>query len=462
MSLHMAVAVVRDSEVSLTAQIQSFIKSEIAAGSLHAGTRLPSSRRLAGDLDVSRSVVVEAYGQLVAEGYLEAVQGAGTRVVGHVTTPTVVPTLLGADRVPEVRWDLRPGGGNLPDFPRREWLTCYERALRSATPSAHAYPPLAGAPALRLELAQYLGRTRGVRTTAERLAVVGGFSQGLDLLCSVLRRDGGEAIGVEDPGHPGQRQFLQECGMRPVPLPVDEAGLDVAALAATDLRAVLVTPAHQFPTGVTLSEDRREQLVRWSRDVDGLIIEDDYDGGLWYEQGPRPLALQRLAPERVVYAGTASKSLAPGLRLGWLAAPPDLLDRLLRERARHDLGTETLTQLAFAELLRSGLLDRHLRRLNSRAGSRRHALEEAVRRHLPDADVLGRAAGLHTYVRLPRHTDEAALVSGALRRSVAVRGGAAFHARPGRGAPALVVGHAHLPRSGITEAVRVLADVRSR
>ncbi|MGC4978087.1 PLP-dependent aminotransferase family protein [Streptomyces sp. DT199] len=462
MSLHMAVEVVRDSEVSLTAQIQRFIKGEIAAGSLHAGTRLPSSRRLADDLDVSRSVVVEAYGQLVAEGYLEAVQGAGTRVVGHLAGQPVVPALLREDRVPGARWDLRPGGGNLPDFPRREWLSCYERALRSAAPSAHAYPPLAGAPGLRLELAQYLGRARGVRATAEGLAVVGGFSQALGLLCGVLRRDGVDAIGVEDPGHPGQRQFLLERGVRPVPLPVDEAGLDVTALAATGLRAVLVTPAHQFPTGVTLSPDRREHLVRWARDVGGLIVEDDYDGGLWYEPGPRPLALQRLEPDHVVYAGTASKLLAPGLRLGWLAAPPGLLDRLLRERARHDLGTESLTQLAFAELLRGGLFDRHLRRLNARARTRRHALEEAVRRHLPDAEVLGRAAGLHAYVRLPRHTDETALVAGALLRSVVVRGGAAFHARPRGGAPALVVGHAHLPRSGITEAVRVLARVRSR
>jgi GntR family transcriptional regulator/MocR family aminotransferase len=463
MALHMAVEVVRDSEVSLTAQIQSFIKREIAQGGLHPGTRLPSSRRLAHDLDVSRSVVVEAYGQLVAEGYLEASQGAGTRVVRHLAPgEKVVPTLLDEDRTPDVRWDLRPGGANLPPFPRAEWLTCYERAVRAAAPSAHAYPSLAGDPGLRLELARYLGRARGVRTAPDRIVVLGGFSQALGLLCGVLRRAGADAIGVEDPGHPGQRRFAEECGMRPVPLPVDEAGLDVAALAATGLRAVLVTPAHQYPTGVTLHEERREALVRWARDTGGLIIEDDYDGGLWYARGPRPLALQRRAPEHVVYAGTASKCLAPGLRLGWLAAPAELVGRLLRERARYDLGGETLTQLAFAELLRSGLLDRHLRRLNTQVRSRREALDEAVRRHLPGAAVLGPAAGLHAYLRLPRHTDEGALVAGALRRSVAVRGGAAFRARHRPGAPALVLGHAHLPRSGITEAVRILGELTRR
>lgn len=456
MALHMAVEVVRDSDVSLTAQLQNSIKREIAEGSLHPGTRLPSSRRLANDLHVSRSVVVEAYGQLVAEGYLEAAQGAGTRVVRHLTGETVVSTLLEEGRMPAVRWDLRPSGGNLQAFPRREWLTCYERALCAATPTAHAYPPLAGDTGLRLELARYLGRARGVRATPQHIAVVSGFSQALGLLCGVLRQDGVDAIGVEDPGHPGQRQFVREAGLRPVPLPVGEGGLDVAALTATGLRAVLVTPAHQFPTGVTMQAERREALARWARGTGGLIIEDDYDGGLWYEPGPRPLALQRLAPEHVVYAGTASKSIAPGLRLGWIAAPVELLGRLLRERARYDLGTETLTQLAFAEVLRSGLFDRHLRRLNTQFRARRQALDESVRRHLPGALVTGRAAGLHAYVRLAPYADEGALVARALGRSVAVRGAAAFHAHPRGHAPALVVGHGHLPRSGITEAVRVL------
>ncbi|MFF8827758.1 PLP-dependent aminotransferase family protein [Streptomyces sp. NPDC015131] len=457
MALHMAVEVVRDSRTSLTAQIQSFIKREISEGILHPGTRLPSSRRLAGDLDVSRSVVVEAYGQLVAEGYLEATQGAGTRVVTHLdAAPPVVPALLDEAPVPAVRWDLRTGGRNLPAFPRREWLACYQRVLQAAQPADHGYPPLAGEPGLRTELARYLGRVRGVRVTAGQVMVVAGFAQALGLLCTVLRQDGVDALGIEDPGHPGQRQFVHETGLRPVPVPVDEEGIDVDALAATGVRAVLVTPAHQFPTGVTLSPARREALVRWARDTGGRIVEDDYDGGLWYERGPRPLALQRLAPEHVVYAGTASKALAPGLRLGWVAAPPDLLARLLRTRARHDLGTDGLTQLAFAELLRGGLFDRHLRRLGAHCRERREALEEAVRRHLPGATVTGRAAGLHAYVTLPRHTDEAALVAGALRRSVVVRGGSAFRVRPRRDAPALVVGHAHLPRAGVADALRAI------
>ncbi|WP_405664142.1 PLP-dependent aminotransferase family protein [Streptomyces sp. RK9] len=466
MALHMAVDVVRESEQSLTSQIQRFIRKEIAEGILHPGTRLPSTRRLADDLGVSRSVVVEAFGQLVAEGYLEAVRGAGTRVVEHVdaaAAAAVVPALLdeGLDAPsPGARWDLRPGSHTFAAFPRREWLSCYQRVLNRANVTDHGYPPPAGEPGLRRELAHCLGRMRGVRADADQMMVVGGFAQTLSLVCAALARDGVAELGIEDPGHPGQRQFVRDSGLRPVPLPVDAEGIDVEALAASGLRAVLVTPAHQFPTGVKLSASRREALARWARDTGALVIEDDYDGGLWYEQGGiRPLALQREAPDHVLYAGTASKTLAPGLRLGWIAAPRPLLDRLLRVRARQDLGTDTLTQLAFAELLRGGQFDRHLRRLNARARSRREALEEAVRKQLPGARVIGRAAGLHAYVRLPRHLDEAAVVAGALARSVLVRGGAAFHARPGPTAPALVVGHAHLPRSGVTEAVREIAEV---
>ncbi|MFD7553874.1 MULTISPECIES: PLP-dependent aminotransferase family protein [unclassified Streptomyces] len=469
MALHAAVALVRDSEIPLTSQIQRFIRNEVTEGTLHPGTRLPSSRRLADDLGVSRSVVVEAYGQLVAEGYLEAVQGAGTQVVRHLDRAAPappVPSLLddgyGARREPPVRWNLHPGGGSVPGFPRREWLACYQRALNGADPAALGYPPLAGDPRLRVELARCLGRMCGVRSTPEQIMVTAGFAQGLGLLAAVLPQLGIGSLGIENPGHPGQRRFVGESGLLPVPLPVDGEGVDVGALAASGVRAVLVTPAHQFPTGATLTGPRREALVRWAREVDGLIIEDDYDRGLWYERGAgRPLALQRLAPDHVVYAGTVSKSLAPGLRLGWLAAPAPLLDGLLRARARQDLGTDVLTQLAFAEFLRGGAYDRHLRRLNPLCRHRHDALREAVRRHLPGAAVVGPAAGLHAYVTLPRHTDEAALVAGALRRSVLLCGAAAHHARPGEGAPALVVGHAHLPRAGAEQALRELAAVLS-
>lgn len=464
MGIHLAIDISRDSGESLTAQIQEFIKEEIRQGGLHPGTRLPASRLLAADLGVSRSVVVEAYAQLAAEGYLEAARGAGTRVTGHLSRDTVVPVLLDEAPAGRARWDLRPGGHNAPGVPHREWLTAYERALTSPRSPAPAYPPLAGEPELRSELARHLGRLRGVRATPATVLVVSGFAQALALLCVALPARGVTELAVEDPSHPGQRRFVQDSGaLRPVPVPVDEEGIDVTALASTGARAVLVTPNHQFPTGAVLSAARREALVRWARAVDGWIVEDDYDGGLWYdERTPRPLALQRLAPDRVVYAGTAGKLLDPGLRLGWLTVPEELLHELLRVRARHDLGGDALAQRAFAELLRSGLYDRHVRRLARRCADRAEALREAVGARLPGAAVAGPAAGLHTWVRLPPRTDEAALVAGAQRRGVLLRGGAAFSAAPRPTAPALVVGHAHLPLSGITEAVRVIGEVTNR
>ncbi|MFG3497198.1 PLP-dependent aminotransferase family protein [Streptomyces sp. NPDC047928] len=460
MAWHALMDVSRESGAPLTAQIQETLRAEIAEGVLRPGTRLPSSRQLAEDLGVSRSVVVEAYGRLIAEGWLEALRGSGTRVAPHVTAGSpAVPTLLDDGPAPRVRWDLRTGGSHFSGFPHREWLAAYQRAVHAADPDDLDYPPLSGTAALREELARYLGRARGVRTAPGRVMVVSGFAQALGLLCTVLPELGVRTVAVEDPCHPQQRRFIEEAGLGTVPVSVDDQGIDVDALTRSGARAVLVTPAHQFPTGVTLSDARREALVRWAADTDAWIIEDDYDGDLWLEHGARPPALQRLAPEHVVYGGTASKSLAPGLRSGWLALPPRLLPALERVRSHHDLGSDVLTQLAFAELLRSGQFDRHLRRQRARHRVRRTALEQAVRRYLPGARLIGRAAGLHAYVRLPRHVDEAELVAGALRRSVLVRGGRRHHARPELAAPALVVGYTGVPRTGIAEAVRALGAV---
>jgi GntR family transcriptional regulator/MocR family aminotransferase len=464
MALHALIDVSRASAVPLTVQIQWRIRKEIGAGVLHPGTRLPSSRRLAEDLGVSRSVVVEAYGQLIAEGYLEAVQGSGTRVVPHAAQGTTSATLSDDGHVPAVRWDLRPGAVGTANFPHREWLSSYQSAVQTAGRRGLDYPPLSGVAELRLELARYLGRVHGVRTTPDHVMVVSGFAQALGLLCAVLPRLGIDRLGLETPSHHRQRTFVREAGLMPCAVPVDEHGIDVTALARTGVRAVLVTPSHQFPTGVTLGPERRAALVRWAEDVDGWVIEDDYDGDLWLAHGPRPGALQHLAPERVVYAGTASKSLAPGLRLGWMAVPGPLVAPLERARAQRDLGSETLTQLTFADLLRTGLFDRHLRRERSRLRGRRDTLEQAVRRYLPEARIAGSPGGPHAWLRLPRQVDEGSLIAAALRRSVLVRGGRRYSDPSWPTGPALVLGYAAPPRSGIVEAVRELgaayADVR--
>ena len=355
-------------------------------------------------------------------------------------------------------WDLRTGRANVTNFPRIEWLACYRAVLAVAGRDELDYPPVSGLPVLRESLAGYLGRVRGVRGSMATVMVTAGFAQGLSLLCEALPRLGIRKLAVEDPGHNGQRRFIEESGMHTVAIGVDDEGIDVERLAASGARAVLVTPAHQFPTGITLSAERRAALVRWAEEVDGLIIEDDYDGEFWFDRRERPSALQGLAPDRVVYAGTASKILVPGLRLGWLVIPPHLAAMVGRIRSRHDLGSDGISQNAFAELINSGMLDRHLRRVRSRYRSRREAFAQAVQLHLPEAQVAGSSAGLHAYLRLPPDVNETLLVTSVLSRSVLVHGGKHYQFTPGDRPPALVVGYSTLPLAGIAESMSAIRE----
>ncbi|WP_025617476.1 PLP-dependent aminotransferase family protein [Salinispora cortesiana] len=450
----------RQSTTPLIEQLRSGIKSMIEAGALRPGAPLPSSRLLAADLRIARSVVVEAYQQLTAEGYLISVDRSGTRVAN--LAPAQDRAVTGASGEPALstvsaRWDLRTGLADVSGFPRAEWLTCLRRVLQTATPEHLEYPALAGAAELRSELTSYLGRVRAVRTTADTLMTTAGFAQGLALLSNMLLDLGHATVAVEDPGHPGQRRFLEDIGLRPVPVPVDDEGIDVQALAASEARAVLVTPVHQFPTGVVLSESRRAALVTWARKVDGIIVEDDYDAEFWFDDAERPPAVQGLAPERVVYGGSASKTLAPGLRIGWLAAPAHLTPVLERARARQDLGSSTIDQLGYADFIATGRLERHLRQMRRRYRERLEAFTAAVANLLPDFRLIGSPAGLHTFLAIPPYLGERALVDAAARRGVVVRGADhfAFHHRPPT--PGLVVGDAVHSRDSLVGAASALA-----
>ncbi|MEU8085784.1 PLP-dependent aminotransferase family protein [Micromonospora sp. NPDC049101] len=458
MTWRLFIHVDRSSGTPLTAQIHDAIQREITAGSLRPATRLPSSRQLAADLEVSRSVVVEAYDRLIAEGYLEAVRGSGTRVARHITPVSARPEPVEHAAAQLVRFDLRPDASNAVHFPHRDWLAAYDRAIRSVRLPDLDRPPPFGVPALRTELAGYLGRVVGVRACPGQTLVTAGFSAALRLLSISLRRIGIDQLGVEDPGHPRHRDIAARFGQRLYPVPVDASGINVRALARSGVRAVLTTPAHQFPTGVTMTRDRRDQLLRWAHDTGAWIIELDHDGDLWMEPRPRPLALQRESPDRVIYAGTASTILGPGLRVGWLCVPPTLSSVLDRVGSEREFAGDSLTQLAFAEFIRSGLLDRHARRMRARCRARREALTQAVGRHLPEARMSGSAAGLYAYLRLPAHIDEAALVNGAARRSVLVAGGRSCATAEPSPTAALVVGYAALPRSGLFEAIRVVGE----
>ncbi|WP_341721323.1 PLP-dependent aminotransferase family protein [Micromonospora sp. FIMYZ51] len=456
MPWHLTISVRRNVDEPLSRQIQNAIKEKIRNGVLLPGVPLPSSRLLARDIGVSRSVVVEAYEQMTAEGYLESVQGSGTRVATRSIAAVAASASLHQPPAPTVRWDLRVGATDVTNFPLQEWLSCYQRATQSLGLDGLNYPPISGIAALRTELASYLGRVRGVRVEPAHTMVTLGFAHGLGLICRTLPTLGIERLGVEDPGSRKQFQFIRDGGMCPVPLPLDAEGIDINALRRSGVRAVLVTAAHQFPTGGTMSLERRHALLRWASDVNGIIVEDDYDTEFWFDQRERPPAIQGSDPGRVIYGGSLSKVLAPGLRVGWLALPDWLFDPVERIRSISDQGSDTITQLAVSEFLRAGLLDRHLRRLRPRYRSRLETVVQAVRRHLPGASVAGSSAGRHVYVELPYHVDEAAIIDGALRRSVLLRGGAHFRLADTAGAatrPALVIGYSAVRPSDINEAL---------
>ncbi|EFH28824.1 MULTISPECIES: PLP-dependent aminotransferase family protein [Streptomyces] len=333
------------------------LREAVRTGRLAPGTRLPSSRALAADLGIARNTVADAYADLVAEGWLTARQGSGT----HVSDRTVVAPAGAAAPRPRTpgrpTHNLVPGTPDLASFPRAQWLKAARRALATAPYQALDYGDPRGRVELRTALSAYLARARGVRADPERIVVCAGFSHGLRLLGAVLRARGARTVAVESYGLDVHWNLLAAAGLRTVPLPFDERGTDPREL--TDQDAVLLTPAHQFPMGATLHRDRRSAVVEWARRTGGLVVEDDYDGEFRYDRQPVG-ALQGLDPDHVVHAGTASKSLAPGLRLGWLVLPPGLMEEVLAAKGGID-ACGSLDQLTLAEFLNSGAYDRHVR-----------------------------------------------------------------------------------------------------
>ncbi|WP_430381484.1 PLP-dependent aminotransferase family protein [Streptomyces arenae] len=396
-----------------TAWLADRLRSAIADGRLPVGTRLPASRVLAAELSVTRGVVTEAYRRLAESGQIAGRGRLGTVVVAAPAPPRTRPAgppesrpalFAAADREGAVdalralpcRIDLSPGVPDLAAFPRTAWLRAERAVLASVSPGDFGYGDPRGAPALRRAVVDWLARNRGIRADPAEVVVVAGVAQALGLLARILRKDGISRIAVEDPGSLGARQQLEYGGHTVVPVPVDGGGLDVGALRAGGARAVLTTPAHQFPTGVVLDGERRRELLDWAAGG-GVVIEDDYDAEHRYDRPPVP-ALRSLMPEGVCYAGSVSKLLAPALRIGWLLVPPDRLDAVVTAKRYADLGTGILTQLVLARLMDSGELERHLRHVRSRHRRRRDAMLRAIGAHLPGARVHGAAAGLHLMV----------------------------------------------------------------
>jgi GntR family transcriptional regulator / MocR family aminotransferase len=440
----------------LRAQLESALRDAVRAGRLPARSRLPATRTLSSDLGVSRRLVVDAYAQLLAEGYLVARRGAGTFVAeaaGGASAPAQEPAAR------RLSFDFFPGYPDLASFPRRAWLRAIRETLTTASQQSLGYPDPRGAFELRRALSEHLRRVRGVVADPQTIIVCSGAAQGLVLLARAL---GGPHVAMEDPGLPPHRAILAAHGARLTALPVDGQGACVSLLARIEsehgaLDAVFVTPAHQSPTGVALAAGRRTALLEWAEASAGLVIEDDYDAEYRYDRAPLA-ALQGLAPDRVIYMGTVSKTLAPALRIGWLVLPPRLVDAVLQQKLLSDHGCATLDQLALASLFESGAYDRHLRQARRRYRVRRDALVSAVERHLPGARVTGLAAGLHAIVELSRALDGLSLLRAAAARSVGVYLLGYAYMSPIPEHHGLILGYANLSESAIEEGIRRLAE----
>jgi GntR family transcriptional regulator/MocR family aminotransferase len=451
LDLHLDLA--RTPGSSLRARLERALREAVREGRLAAGMRLPSTRALAAELGVSRGVVVDAYAQLAAEGYLLTHRGGGTTVAGAtaadsaaVTSTTAAATAGAA----AIRHDLRPVLPALGGFPRTAWASALARVLRSAPDERLGYPDPAGVPELRETLAAYLGRVRGVRANAEQVIVTSGLRQGVGLVWAALAEAGARRVAVEHPGWHGMADTARDAGLQVMYVPVDENGLIVKRLWSLRVDAVAVAPAHQYPSGAVLSPERRAALLVWARRSGGLIVEDDYDAEYRYDRQPIG-SLQGLAPEHVAYGGSASKMLAPAVRLGWLVLPQRLVEPV---RARQHLRggmPAPLLALALADLIDRGELDRHLRRQRRRYAARRRALLDALATELPETRVRGAAAGLHAVLDLPAGVDEQAVLDAAAARGVALEG-------LGDAQPALVVGYGNLVEGAVGPAVRALAE----
>jgi GntR family transcriptional regulator/MocR family aminotransferase len=448
------VQLTRDSGVALHRQVETSIRDAIRAGRLARGSALPPTRRLADELRVSRGVVVEAYQQLIAEGYLSSRAGGYTRVAIGPDPLPAPPSLVPAGAA---RIDFCPCRADGSLFPRAAWLRSLRRVLNLVSDQELGYTSPRGTPALHRALAAHLNRVRGTSARPETMVVCNGYAQGITLLVGALAKSGARRLALEDPSADDDAlPVARAAGLEVIGVPVDDDGVSIEALDRTDADALVLTPSHQWPTGAVLSAERRGAVLRWARQRGALVIEDDYDAEYRYDRAPIG-AMQGLAPDLVAYAGTASQTLAPGLRLGWLVLPERLVEPIAAAKGLADRGSPVLDQLALADFLDRGEFDRHLRRMRPRYRRRRDTLLAALGEHAPQLEPRGIAAGLHLVAYLPDDADEGAVVEAAADRGVALHGLAPYWiSSPGR--PGLIFGFATLDEHEIVEGVETLAD----
>jgi GntR family transcriptional regulator/MocR family aminotransferase len=455
----MDIHLVLDRTAPLRSQLEHELRGAVRAGRLRAGTKLPPSRVLADELGVSRGVVVEAYSQLVAEGYLVARSGDGTGVADGLAQQPPAARASPGD-TPRILFDLRSGIPDLSFFPRREWQSAAQTVLRDVPDTALAYGSRRGLRQLRVALTDYLGRVRAVVADPERIFIGAGAAHGMEILWHSLRERGARRVAVEDPAWPVIPQTVAQVGLEPVPITVDEHGLAVAELEGMGVDAVVLSPAHQYPTGAVLAPGRRAELIAWARRRGAVIVEDDYDAEYRYDREP-VASLQGLAPDCVAYVGTTSKTLAPGVRLGWILVPSHLVGEMAAQHGVARAMPSVFLQATYATLLERGDIDRHLRRTRRSYQLRRNSLIDALTERLPEASVSGAAAGLHMIAWLPPGTREGAIVDAAAQRGVAIHTLHQDCAVTSERGPALLLGYGLISEPAIPRAVAELAIAAS-
>ena len=448
----------RDTGVPLRAQLEDQFRQAIRSGRLGPGERVPSSRALATALGLSRGLVQECYAQLLAEGYLVARGGSSTRVAAagarrdaHSASAAKAPARLAVD--------FASGVPDLASAPREDWAWAMRETCRVAPTSDFNYPEPAGLPRLRETVAAYLRRVRAADALAGQMIICSGMAQGLGLVLRTLASEGVGRVAFEDPGSgTGIPATAKLAGLSAVPVAVDESGIDVDALEASGARAVLLTPAHQWPTGVVLAPERRLALVDWATRRDAIIIEDDYDAEFRYDRDPVG-SLQGLAPDRVFSLGTVSKSLAPVLRLGWIVSPPGLAGALAGIKHVADRGSPGLDQLALSLLMESGRYDRHLRRMRAEYSARRDVLVLALAEHAPCVRLTGLAAGFHAVVHLGAGSTEEDVIRQARERSVGLYGMSSCRSDGSADPPQLILGFGNTSQRQIAGGIALVGDL---
>jgi GntR family transcriptional regulator/MocR family aminotransferase len=454
-----------ESTVSLSRQLYSKIKELILEGKLHAGEKLPSTRALARELQISRNTVLEAYDQLIAEGYLEGHHGSGTLVAEGIQLtkplpkPSSVPMLhnpaAASDRI-----DFRSGIPDLAKFPRKEWARLYQQVCHDISDKALRYHSSAGATELRVAIAGYLLRSRGISCDPSDIMIVSGSTQGLSLIGRLLSGSKSEVI-VEDPIHHGLLNVISSCGYRISSIPADEDGLDTRLLKpSAEVSFLYTTPSHQYPLGGILPIQRRQALIRYAIENNCYIVEDDYDSEFRYEGHPVS-SLYELMPERVIYLGSFSKILAPALRLGYILLPKALHDRYRLIKMYSDVHTEVISQYILAEFIQNGGLEKHIRKMKKLYSMKRKLLLQELEKHFSgEYEIKGHAAGLHVLVHFHQVRFTKELLSSLMKHQVRVYpvedfAVERFHLYE----QDIILGYSHLSQDEIIRGIQLLREV---